>query len=64
MIERLAGDLWKADRSELAAGGRLSFPQRQGPVDRHFKARGSVFSPWSRIFHTECELFTLEWNLR
>ena len=38
-IERLAGDLWKADRAELAAGARIHFRLRHGPVDRRRKDR-------------------------
>jgi hypothetical protein len=37
LIERLAGDLWKADRAEGLAGARTSFRLRHGPVDQALK---------------------------
>ena len=39
VIERLAGDLWKSDRSELSAGDRINFRLRHGPVDQSLKDR-------------------------
>ena len=39
VIERLAGDLWKSDRSELSAGARISFRLRHEPVDQSIKDR-------------------------
>ena len=37
LIERLAGDLWKADRAEGSAGARISFRLWHGPVDQAIK---------------------------
>jgi hypothetical protein len=39
LIERLAGDLWKADRAEGSAGARISFRLRHEPVDQALKDR-------------------------
>jgi hypothetical protein len=39
VIERLAGDLWKADRAEQSAGARINFRLRHGPVDQARKDR-------------------------
>ena len=41
-IERLAGDLWKADRAEGSAGARISFRLRHGPVDQALKEMGEA----------------------
>ena len=38
-IERLAGDLWKADRAELAAGARINWRLRHGQATRQRKDR-------------------------
>jgi hypothetical protein len=37
LIERLVGDLWKADRSERSSGMRISFRLRHSPVDQSLK---------------------------
>ena len=39
VIERLAGDLWKSDRAEGSACGRISFRLRHEPVDQALKDR-------------------------
>ena len=63
VIERLAGNSGKRTGPSLQ---RVSSVSRCG-MGRSIgtsRLRGSVLSRWSRIFPTECELFTLEWNLR
>jgi hypothetical protein len=42
VIERLAGDLWKSDRSDRSAANRLSFRLRHGPVDQELKDRAEA----------------------
>ena len=37
MIERLAGDLWKSDRSDQSFCNRIKFRLRHGPVDQSLK---------------------------
>ena len=39
VIERLAGDLWKSDRAEGSACGRISFRLRHEPVDQALNDR-------------------------
>jgi hypothetical protein len=37
VIERLAGDLWKSDRSDQSFCNRIKFRLRHGPVDQSLK---------------------------
>ena len=62
VIERLAGDLWKSDRSDQSFCTRIKFRLRHGPVDRRSRMRTRP-SSWASIC-SGCRSFRCRWGAR
>ena len=50
VIEGMAGDMWKADRVELAAGLRISMRLRHEPLEQEKKEKGEAIELGGRLF--------------